>query len=263
MSGYHNFASVYDKLTGNISYGELSDYYNRLILKFGGKREILLDLGCGTGSMSMEMSKLGYDVIGVDASADMLGVAMDKPHEKIVYLCQDMCDLDMYGTVDAVICVLDSINHIGTKEMVQECFNNVSFFTNKDGLFLFDMNTINKHRNILGNNVFVYDIKDVYCVWQNEYVEEENRVYIWLDIFCTDDKNKDLYTRYDDEFSEIAFSISDTRGMLEKADFEVLACYDYLTENDGNENSEKVIFVARKKNQPGDLRLKNSINKDD
>lgn len=256
MAGYCDFAEFYDKLTSNISYNELAAYYHKLIEKFGGKKDILLDLACGTGNISIEMAKLGYDVMGVDISEEMLNMAMDKPHENIVFLCQDMCQLDMYGTVDATICVLDSINHLDSRKSVQRCFNNVSFFSNKGALFLFDMNTINKHRNILGENTFVYDLEDTYCVWQNQFCEDENRVDIWLDIFGRNDETGE-YLRFEDDFSEIAFSISQTEEMLRKADFEVVACYEYLTENIGDENCEKVVFVARKVGEPGDSRLRN------
>ena len=99
MSAYGCFADVYDTLTSNIDYKELAGYYDRIITSHGGKKGILLDLSCGTGSMSMQLSALGYDVIGVDLSTEMLSVAKEKPHKNIEYLCQDMCELDMYGTL--------------------------------------------------------------------------------------------------------------------------------------------------------------------
>lgn len=142
MSAYGCFADVYDTLTSNIDYKELAGYYDRIITSHGGKRGILLDLACGTGSMSMQFSALGYDVIGVDLSTEMLSVAKEKPHKNIEYLCQDMCELDMYGTIDVTVCVLDSINHLDSKENILRCFSSVSLFCDPEGLFVFDINTV-------------------------------------------------------------------------------------------------------------------------
>lgn len=247
MSGYGCFAEVYDELTGNISYSELAEYYDRLAIKFGGMRGILLDLACGTGSTSVEFSRLGYDVIGVDASVDMLSAAMSKPHENITYLCQDMTELDMFGTLDITVCVLDSINHLGSAEEIRKTFEMVSLFTNPGGLFIFDVNTIFKHREILADNVFVYDTDNVYCVWQNDYDESsaDNRVNISLDIFRLDENGN--YSRLYEEFSEIAVSREQIEKMLTESGFEVCACYEYLTENGPSEQSEKLVFAAKKK----------------
>lgn len=185
MSAYGCFADVYDTLTSNIDYKELAGYYDRIITSHGGKKGILLDLACGTGSMSMQLSALGYDVIGVDLSTEMLSVAKEKPHKNIEYLCQDMCELDMYGTIDVTVCVLDSINHLDSKEDILRCFKSVSLFCDPKGLFVFDINTVRKHREVLADNTFVYDMEKVYCVWQN-YLDsdsEDSRVDIALDIF--------------------------------------------------------------------------------
>lgn len=243
MSAYGCFADVYDRLTSNINYEELALYYDRIISNHNGKKGILLDLACGTGSMSMQFSKLGYDVIGVDLSTEMLSVAKEKPHDNIEYLCQDMCELDMFGTFDAAICVLDSINHLENAEDILRCFKSVSLFCDPDGLFLFDINTVRKHREILSDNTFVYDMEDVYCVWQNFYSEELDRVDISLDIF----KEKDgLYERLCEDFSEIALPIDDICNMLCEAGFKVLDIFDYLTENKGGEDCEKVLICAAK-----------------
>ena len=162
MSAYGCFADVYDTLTSNIDYKELAGYYDRIITSHGGKRGILLDLACGTGSMSMQFSALGYDVIGVDLSTEMLSVAKEKPHKNIEYLCQDMCELDMYGTIDVTVCVLDSINHLDSKEDILRCFKSVSLFCDPKGLFVFDINTVRKHRKVLADNTFVYNMISIF-----------------------------------------------------------------------------------------------------
>ncbi len=247
MAAYGQFASVYDALTENIDYKELAAYYDRVNISHGGKRGILLDLACGTGSVSREMKKLGYDVIGVDLSVDMLSVAKEKDHDGIEYLCQDMCSLDMYGTIDTTICVLDSINHLDSKEDILDCFKSVSLFTDPDGLFLFDVNTVKKHREILSENTYVYDMEKVYCVWQNYYTskEEQDRVVICLDIFTEQEDGS--YIRFAEDFSEIALPLSEIEELLLRSGFEVMDRYEYLTEKKGDENSEKVLFCCRKK----------------
>ncbi|MBR4306076.1 MAG: methyltransferase domain-containing protein [Ruminiclostridium sp.] len=246
MAAYGQFASVYDALTENIDYKELALYYDRVNISHGGKRGILLDLACGTGSISREMKKLGYDVIGVDLSVDMLSVAKEQEHEGIEYLCQDMCALDMYGTVDTTICVLDSINHLDGKEDILNCFKSVSLFTDPDGLFLFDINTVKKHREILSDNTYVYDVEKVYCVWQNFYTspEERDRVDICLDIFSEQEDGS--YLRFAEDFSEIALPLAEVESLLIESGFEVIDKYEYMTEKSGNEDSEKVLFCCRK-----------------
>ena len=177
MSGYSKFAWFYDRLTGNVDYDLISRQIDRLVKRFGGRKNILLEIGCGTGSLCEKMSGLGYDVIGVDASQEMLTEALDKKYEsgsEIQYLCQDMTELDMYGTIDVTVSVLDSINHLADIEAIRKAFERVSLFAFPDGLFIFDVNTVYKHREILANNSYIYDDLDgLFCSWQNEYSSQD------------------------------------------------------------------------------------------
>lgn len=249
MSGYHSFSYFYDKLTSNISYKERAEYFDKLIKKHNGNKNILLDLACGTGSLSEEFSRMGYDVIGVDASEEMLNEALDKKFDSglnIQYLCQDMTKLDMFGTIDVTICALDSINHLKNAEEVQTTFGKVSLFCEPNGLFIFDVNMPYKHQNVLADNTFVYDMDDVFCVWQNSFNTESKdyRVDISLDIFGKTENG--LFERYYDELSEIAFEREVIEKMLVSAGFSVEAVYDFDTVNPPMDNSEKLVFVARK-----------------
>ena len=146
MSGYSVFARYYDELTANIDYKKRGEYFHEIIKKFKQTKEnILLDLACGTGSISEVMAGLGYDVIGVDLSDEMLGMAIEKKFDSglnIQYLCQDMRKLDMYGTIDITICALDSINHLASLDDVRKVFENVAFFSEQEGLFIFDENKL-------------------------------------------------------------------------------------------------------------------------
>ncbi|MCL2087633.1 MAG: methyltransferase domain-containing protein [Oscillospiraceae bacterium] len=247
MSSYNHFARFYDLLQKEsenpVDYIALAEYIDRL---FGKKGEgILLDLACGTGELSIALSRYGYSLIGVDSSEDMLSVAFNKDSgAPIQYVCQDMRELDLYGTIDYCVCALDGINHLTEKADVQKVFDRVSLFMNKGGLFFFDVNTINKHKNILSNNTFIYDLPSVYCVWQNYYVGD-GLTEIRLNLFEKMGKTND-YKRHDESFSQRAYSLSEIEQMAERAGFRIVSCYEWLGELPANEKSEKVVFLAVK-----------------
>jgi ubiquinone/menaquinone biosynthesis C-methylase UbiE len=245
---YNNFSYYYDELTQNVNYQKRAEYFHKLIEKFGGNTKgTLLDIACGTGSISEEMAKLGYDVIGTDISEGMLNIALDKKFDSglnIQYVKQDMRELDMYGTLDNILCVLDSLNHLPTLEDIQKTFERVSLFTEPDGLFIFDMNTIYKHKEILSDNAYIYETDNVFCAWENFYSQEGNRVDITLNFF--ERGEKDSYRRYIEEFSEWAYSVEDILKVLDSVGFKLLAMYDDDTFNPVHEKSERIIFVARK-----------------
>lgn len=248
MSAYSFFSSVYDTLTENVNYAARADYIADLLADNGIKGGILLDLACGTGTLSIEMAEKGFEVIGVDSSADMLSVAMNNAYESgknILFLCQQMQQLDLYGTINAAICTLDSINHLTDPDDVQTTFDKVSLFTEPGGIFIFDVNTVYKHREILADNTFVYDLDDVYCVWQNTLDPATDTVQIDLDIFEQVDDG--IYERTQESFCERAYPLPIIDDMLNKAGFEQIAVYDELSREKPNEKSERVFIIARKK----------------
>lgn len=245
---YSNFATYYDTLTGNISYQKRAEYFKKIIDKFFGKAELVLDMACGTGELSVELDKLGYDVTGVDISPEMLTEAMAKPSQSgknILYLCQDMTKLDLYGTMDIAICALDSINHITNPNDVAAIFKRLSLFVTNDGLFIFDVNTAYKHKEILGDNTFVYDTDSVFCVWQNSLRNDDDAVVdISLDFF---EEDKGAYYRTQEFITERAYSVYDLTKWLNDAEFEVAAIYDEDSFNPPKENSQRLVFVAKRK----------------
>lgn len=247
MSGYNAFAMFYDELTQNIDYKKRALYFDEVIEKFGGRKGgILLDLCCGTGSLSEEFFRLGYDVIATDVSMQMLGVALDKKFDNnsnVQYLCQDMRNLDMFGTIDVTICALDSLNHLSSIDDIKKVFERVFLFCEPGGLFIFDVNTIFKHKFILGDNIYTYDMDNVFCAWENTYIEEKQRTDILLNIFAKNDNN---YSRYIESFSEYAYELDVLKKALSVVGFEVCALYDYDTFDPINSKSEKAVFVARK-----------------
>lgn len=238
---YDAFAKYYDELTANIDYPALADYYDTLITRFGGRRGILLDLACGTGSLSVLFAKMGYDVIGTDASPEMLDIAMSKPHDGIQYLCQDMTELDMFGTIDAAVCALDSLNHLESAEDLRTVIGRVSLFLDNGGIFVFDVNTPYKHENVLADSTFVYETEDVFCVWENEYAGG-GVTEITLDFF---EQDGDVYRRSSDCFTETAWSRETIESLLKEAGFEICAVYEYPTEAKPDECSEKLTFAAK------------------
>ena len=246
MSRYCSFAEYYDSLTSNVDYRKTAEYVSDILSENGINKGILLDLACGTGTMSLIMAQKGYDVIGVDNSPEMLGEAREKAleaGEDILFLCQDMCSIDLYGTVDCTVCLLDSLNHLESKEELLEAFKRVSLFTVPGGLFVFDVNTEYKHKYVLGDNTFVYDNDDVYCVWQNEYDDESKTVEIFLDFF---QEENGLYRRSSEYFAERAFSDSDIKNLLSEAGFTDIKAYGELRKTAPSDTEHRVFYVARK-----------------
>ena len=168
MRSYSVFAQYYDELTSNVEYPKRAEYLLELMERLGHAPGLTLDLACGTGSLTLELYKRGVDIYGIDGSVEMLSEARTKCAEAgadILFLCQNMLSIDLYGTVDTALCTLDSLNHLKNGEELQRVFEKVSFFMNPGGYFLFDMNTLYKHQVVLGNETYVYDMDHVYCVW--------------------------------------------------------------------------------------------------
>lgn len=243
MSGYHSFSQYYDNLTFNVDYEKRADYIQSVLSLYGHPWGLTLDLACGTGTLTLELKKREVDIFGIDGSYDMLSIAMEKAAEQgldVLFLCQEMERLDLYGTIDTCICTLDSLNHITDQKKLQRAFDRVALFMNSGGYFVFDMNTVYKHREILGNNTFVYDTDQVFCVWQNS-LKENNIVNIELDLFEREDG---VYYRQSEHFKERAYEIDEVKRMLEQAGFTVRGVYADMTTEPLKENSDRAVFVA-------------------
>lgn len=246
MQPYNEFAMFYDELTRNIDYYKRAEYIIDISKKHNHKLGKTLDLACGTGSLLIKLAEIGIDVLGVDQSFEMLSLAQMKAYNKgynIMFLQQEMENLNLNFKIDTCICMLDSINHIIEKSKVQSVFNNIYSSLNNNGLFIFDVNTVYKNNKVLGNNTFVYDMPEVYCVWQNT-LGEKNIVDIDLDFFSKEKNN--LYSRSFEYFSERAYSNKNICNMLKNSGFKVLGTYKNLTFNSPKEKDEKVLYVAKK-----------------
>ena len=242
---YNAFARFYDAFTQNVNYPARADYFAALIEKYGTGKGILLDLACGTGSLSFEMEKRGFDVIGTDSSTEMLDEAMAKKIEHAsdtIFLNQDMTELDMFGTVTSTVCALDSLNHLDCAEKVRLVFSKVALFTEPGGVFIFDVNTRYKHRKLLADNAFIFENEDCFLAWQNERLEDDS-VNMYLDIFVP---AGDKYERESECITEYYYSDEVLGDALELAGFELCAVYDDLSLEAPHETSERKVFVARK-----------------
>lgn len=246
MGAYADFARFYDLLTGNVEYSRRAEYLLELARRVGHQPKLALDLACGTGSLTLELFRRGVDVYGVDASVEMLSEARQKCSDagaEILFLCQKMQSLDLYGTVDTVFCTLDSLNHLSGRTDLLAAMKKVHFFMDPGGWFFFDMNTPYKHREVLGNNTFVYDYDEVFCVWQNAYYEPENLVEIELDFF---ERDGDCYYRSGEQFSERAYDVDVVLSLLKEAGFCRTLVYDELSFDPPKADSQRLVYAAQK-----------------
>lgn len=246
MASYVSFARFYDGLMEDADYKKRCAYLLELAKRHNHDMGLTLDLACGTGSLTRELCRNGIDVYGVDASAEMLSEAMQKTAEEgldILYLRQKMQKLNLYGTINTCVCTLDSINHLTSVDDVRKAFDRVGLFMDNDGLFVFDVNTLYKHRSVLADNTFVFENESVYCVWQN-CPDRDDIINITLDFF---EKEENVYYRTSESFAERAYSDELIRELLAGAGFEVEAVYGDLTFESPAEDEQRAIYVAKMK----------------
>jgi len=245
LSGYSSLAMVYDRLM-EVDYSERAEYLLSLFSLHGGKYGTLLDLACGSGSLTLELAKRGCDMVAVDGSEDMLAAAMEKGADadvEALWLCQDMTELDLYGTVEGAVCTLDSLNHLPSSAAVGEVLRRLSLFVEPKGLLIFDVNTPYKHREVLGDNAFVFEEEDFLCAWRNRYTVRDNKVTMLLDIFV--EQEDGVYERFEEEITERAYSLKKWEEMLKAAQFTPLAVYGDLTTEAPCATEERWVIVAR------------------
>jgi len=246
---YVDFAYIYDTLMSDINYSAWADYIEKIFKENNIKPKMLADLGCGTGSFCIEMCSRGYDMIGVDLSEDMLSCALTKarkaglPDEQLLLLNQDMAEFELYGTVDAIVSLMDSINYVTNIKKLKRMFKLVWNYLNDGGLFIFDINSIYKFENILSNNTFHYIDDDIAYIWENNYKELNKICQFDITFFV---REGELFRRFDEIHYERVYSIEELKSLASECGMEVISIYDSLTFNKPNEQSERIFFVLRK-----------------
>ncbi|MCK9479301.1 MAG: class I SAM-dependent methyltransferase [Firmicutes bacterium] len=239
---YTDFAYLYDALIDE-DYIKWTDYIEAVFLRYGKKPSLVLDLACGTGSITTLLAKRGYDMIGLDKSADMLAVAMQKKGSlPICYTNQDMTSFELYGTVDAIVCTLDSINYVLEAEKVKKLFRLVKNYLNPNGLFIFDVNSEYKFSKILGNNCFVTDTGKIFYTWENVYRPKSKICTYKLTFFV---RNGEKYYRKDEIQKQRAYSQEQISQMLDEANLPVLDCFDGITFNKPCKTTERLMFICK------------------
>ena len=218
MSSYDLLAEHYDFLMRDVRYEDWADYYSKLFDHFSIRVNTILDLACGTGSLSWCLARRGYEIIGVDSSEAMLSKAVEKDEgcNPPMFICQDMRDLDLYGTVDAAVCMLDGVNYIINPEHLYNVFQRVNLFLEPGGIFIFDINTPYK-LHALDGEIFVDDSDDLYCAWRVNLQEEKRLVYYDFNIF---ERIGKLWRRGEETHLEYVYETDELKNMLHKAGFE-------------------------------------------
>ncbi len=278
MEAYTDFAGVYDTFMDDTPYGEWADFLAELIGKYGvsrpvreagecstkreasdaGEKEaqtaalldseknLVLDLGCGTGTLTELLYQKGYDMIGVDYSEEMLGIALEKKESsgsEILYLCQDMRELDLYSTVGTVVCVCDSVNYLLENDEVEETFALVNNYLYPGGLFIFDFNTVYKYEKVIGDAVIAENRDACSFIWENYYHGEERLNEYDLTIFVQEEG--ELFRRFTETHFQRGYTLEEMKGFVEKAGMEIVLVLDADTRKEPEEKSERIYIAAR------------------
>lgn len=274
MDAYTGFAGVYDKFMDNIPYEQWEAYVTSLLKEYGVADGLVLELGCGTGNMTRLLCSHGYDMIAIDNSEEMLMIARDKAMDEtmdILYLLQDMRSFELYGTVRAVVSICDSMNYITEPEELCQVFRLVNNYLDPGGVFIFDMNTIYKYKELLGSRTIAENREDCSFIWDNYYYEDEQINEYELSIFvkaCPEDEecagakedgpggqwtDEDMdgsgepFIRYRETHYQRGYSLAEVKALLEQSGMTFIAAYDAFSREPVSENSERMYIIAREK----------------
>ncbi|MBR5152837.1 MAG: class I SAM-dependent methyltransferase [Clostridia bacterium] len=241
---YDILAKCYDRFQ-DVDYEAFVDYYEAVFRRIGLTPHLVLDLGCGTGNVTIPMANRGYEMIGLDASEEMLGLAREKAlhaGKDILFLHQDMTEFELYGTVDAMVCALDGVNYLLDDGDVVSMLKLLHYYLNPGGILIFDVNTPYKFQEVLDGNTFVYDDEDAFCVWENSL--EEDICYFDLTFFM---KNVDgSYSRQEEYQQERVYTKEQLLSMIEEAGLTCLGVYDGLSFEEPRQDSQRLFFVVQR-----------------
>ena len=246
MEAYTSFAEVYDTFMDNVPYEEWAEYLAELLQEYDIEDGLVLDLGCGTGSLTEILATKGYDMIGADGSAEMLEIAMEKKAQSghdILYLLQDMREFELYGTVRAVVSVCDCVNYITDEKELEQVFRLVNNYLDPEGIFIFDFNTEYKYKEILGEQTIAEDREDCSFIWDNYYYEDESMNEYELTLFIKE-QDSNLYRKYQEMHYQKAYTLDAMRELIEWSGLEFVTAYDAYTRKAPTETSERICVVA-------------------
>lgn len=248
MESYDFLAGSYDELTWDVDYGRWCDYLERHFAKLDRPVNTVIDLACGTGSLTCKLAERGYRVTGVDLSPEMLSIAEEKCREMDCpsqFFCQAMEKLRLPQRADACVCCLDSVNYVLQPQKLREAFCRVFDCLEPGGLFLFDIDTPEKLRAMDGQ-VFLDETEDAYCVWRGEYSEKRRICTFWMDIFRLQDEKKDLWQRGVECHREYAYTMEELEEYLKAAGFEKISRHGELRMGKPKEGEQRIFFRASK-----------------
>ena len=248
MDAYTSFAQVYDLFMDEVPYDEWCARIADTLKEYGIEEGLVLDLGCGTGSMTERMAARGFDMIGVDVSEEMLELAdakRRKSGQDILYLQQDMRNFELYGTVRAIISVCDSLNYIPEEEQLLQVFGLAYNYLDPDGAFLFDMNTVYKYEKILGESTIAENREEGSFIWENYYDEQEHLNEYDLTIYVQEDDGR--YSRFEETHFQRAYETERILKLLDEAGFQTEKLLDADTKEAAGQQTERIFVAARKK----------------
>ena len=257
MDAYSGFAALYDMFMDNIPYEEWGQYLVGLLKEYQVDQGIIAELGCGTGKITELLAMECYDMIGIDNSEEMLQIAREKllayeendKRKNILYLLQDMREMELYGTVHAVVSICDSLNYITEEEDLLQVFRLVNNYLEPQGLFIFDLNTEYKYSEVMGDRNICENRENASFIWENYYYPVEKINEYDLTIYAEADNG--LYERMEETHFQKAYSLDQIQSLLEKAGMEYVTAYDAFSKEAPREDSERIYVIAREKYQEG------------
>ncbi|MCR4902325.1 MAG: methyltransferase domain-containing protein [Butyrivibrio sp.] len=274
MEAYTDFAKVYDTFMDETPYKKWAAYIASLIKEYGisapyeqgttfdpnsseevteetalmQERNLVVELGCGTGAFTEEMASLGYDMIGIDLSDEMLNIARDKKdrsgHE-ILYLCQDMREIDLYCTAGTFVSVCDSVNYLTEDEDIIDTFKLVNNFLYPGGIFIFDFNTLHKYRDVIGDTTIAENREDCSFIWENYYNEDTHINEYDLTIFAATDAENNRFARSIETHLQRGYTLDEMKNFVDKSGMIFIKAIDADTHKEPDENSERIYIIAK------------------